>query len=65
MSPLFALVLTICSANSDCTDVIKGVYDTQAECQQVIFEERYFNAECREAEAVLPLDGLDVVGLER
>lgn len=46
MTQLFALVLTICSANTSCTDVVKDVYDTQAQCEQVIYDERYFNANC-------------------
>ncbi|MDI3359738.1 DUF1482 family protein [Lelliottia sp. V89_10] len=54
MIPLFALVLTICSSNStDCTDVVKEVYDTQAQCEQVIYEERYFNANCYPVEKII------------
>lgn len=62
MTPLFALVLTICSGN-DCTDIVKGVYDTKPECEQVIYEERYFNASCYPVENIIRMGDLDVANL--
>lgn len=53
MTPLFALVLTICSSNTDCTEVVKEVFDTQAQCEKVIYEERYFNANCYPVEKII------------
>ncbi|MEI9744417.1 DUF1482 family protein [Enterobacter ludwigii] len=52
MTPLFALVLTICSGSTDCTDLIEGVYETKAECSHIIYEERYLNA------GYYPVDGI-------
>lgn len=47
MTPLFVLVLTICSSSSaDCTEVINKVFDSNEKCEQEIYEERYFNASC-------------------
>lgn len=57
MTPLFVLVLTICSSSStDCTDVIKDIFTTNAKCEQEIYEERYFNANCYPADKFV-LDG--------
>lgn len=53
MTPLFALVLTICSSSINCTDVVKEVYDTQAQCEQVIYEERLFTANCYPVEKIV------------
>lgn len=61
MTPLFALVLTICSSSTNCSDVVKGVYDTQAECEQVIYEERYFNGNCYPVEKIIHAGNLDTV----
>ncbi|SAF45874.1 DUF1482 family protein [Enterobacter kobei] len=58
MTPLFALVLTICSSSIECTEVVKEVYDTQAECNQVIYEERYFNANCYPVEKIIHAEEL-------
>lgn len=63
MTPLFALVLTICSSNTDCVDVIKGVYDTKSECELIIYQERYFNAECYPSDAVLQMDETEVTSI--
>lgn len=60
MTQLFALVLTICSGSNECADVIKGVYDTQSQCEQVIFEERYFNANCYPVEGILHLNDVEI-----
>lgn len=59
MTPGFALVIALCMPNTDCTDVVKGVYDTKAECEQVIYDERIFNAACYEVEAIIPMGNLD------
>lgn len=61
MTPLFALVLTICSSTTNCTDVVKGIYDTKAECEQVIYEERYFNGNCYPVEKIVHAGDLDTV----
>lgn len=61
MTPLFALVLTICSSSTECTDVVKDVYDSQAECEQVIYEERYFNGNCFPVEKSVHAGDLDIV----
>ncbi|MBL5911273.1 DUF1482 family protein [Enterobacter asburiae] len=53
MTQLFALVLTICSSSIDCTEVVKEVYDSQAECNQAIYEERLFNGECYPFEKIV------------
>lgn len=53
MTQLFALVLTICSSNINCSEVMKEVYDTQAQCEHVIYEERYFNANCYPVEKIV------------
>lgn len=50
MTPLFALVLTICSSTTNCSQAVKGIYDTEAQCNQAIFENRYFNGDCFEVE---------------
>lgn len=46
MTPSFVLVLTLCSSSTDCTEAVKEVYDSQAQCDQAIYEERIFNANC-------------------
>lgn len=46
MTPSFALALTICFNSNDCTEAIKDVYATQSQCDQAIYEERLFNANC-------------------
>lgn len=61
MTQLFALVLTICSGNNNCADVVKGVYDTQAQCERVIYEERYFNANCYPVDGILHLADVDIL----
>jgi hypothetical protein len=61
MTPLFALVLTICSSSTDCTNVVKDIYDTQAQCEQVIYEERYFNGNCYPVEKIVHAGDLDTV----
>lgn len=61
MTQLFALVLTICSGSNNCTDVVKDVYDTQAQCEQVMYEERYFNANCYPVEKIVHAGDLDTV----
>ncbi|HDC4620406.1 MULTISPECIES: DUF1482 family protein [Enterobacter] len=53
MTQLFALVLTICSSSIDCTEVVKEVYDSQAECNQAIYEERLFNGACYPVEKIV------------
>lgn len=63
MTPLFALVLTICSNTTDCTDVIKGVYNTKSECEFIIYQERYFNAECYPSDAVLQMGETEVTSI--
>lgn len=55
MTQLFALVLTICSANNNCTDAVKEIYSTQAQCKQVIYDEHYFNANCYPVEKTFTL----------
>lgn len=57
MTQLFALVLTICSTSTDCIEVINGTHATFDKCDQVIYEERYFNAECRPVDIALHPDG--------
>lgn len=46
MTPSFVLALTICFNSTDCTEAIKDVYASQAQCDQAIYEERIFNANC-------------------
>lgn len=46
MTPSFALALTICFNSTDCTEAIKDVYASEAQCNQAIYEERIFNANC-------------------
>lgn len=58
MTQLFALVLTICSASSDCTDAVKDIYDTRSQCEQVIYKERYLNASCYPVEGIIHSDDL-------
>lgn len=59
MTQLFALVLTICSANNNCTDAVKEIYSTQAQCEQVIYDEHYFNANCYPVEKIVHVGDLD------
>lgn len=59
MTQLFALVLTICSSGTNCTDVVKGVYDTKSQCEQVIYEQRYFNGSCYPVEKIIHADGTE------
>ncbi|WP_418936633.1 DUF1482 family protein [Leclercia adecarboxylata] len=40
------LALTLCFSSTDCTEAIKDVYATQSQCDQAIYEERLFNANC-------------------
>ncbi|HDR2353316.1 TPA: DUF1482 family protein [Enterobacter roggenkampii] len=61
MTPLFALVLTICSSTTNCTNVVKEVYDTQAQCEKIIYEERYFNGNCFPVEKIVHAGELDIV----
>lgn len=61
MTQLFALVLTICSANNNCTDAVKDIYDTQTQCEQVIYEEYYFNANCYPVEKIVHTSNLDTI----
>lgn len=61
MTPLFALVLTICSSTTECTNVVKDVYDTQAQCEQIIYEERYFNGNCYPVEKIVHAGDLNTV----
>ena len=61
MTQLFALVLTLCSNSINCTEVVKEVYDTQAQCEQVIYEERYFNANCYSVEKIIHTGELSTV----
>lgn len=51
MTPSFALALTICFNSTDCTEAIKDVYATQIQCDQAIYEERLFNANCFKVES--------------
>lgn len=51
MTPSFALALTICFNSTDCTEAIKDVYATQIQCDQAIYEERIFNANCFKIES--------------
>ncbi|WP_411814078.1 DUF1482 family protein [Cronobacter muytjensii] len=62
MTQLFALVFLLCSSNSgeDCADAVIGVYDTEAECRQVIFDERYFNASCYPVDKIIHQEDLPV-----
>ena len=46
MDTLFALVLSLLTAEGNSIDVIKDVYTTLDECNQVIFDERLFNGSC-------------------
>lgn len=62
MTPLFALVLTICSTSStECTDVVKEVYETEARCNQEIFDKRYFNGNCYPVEKIIHAGELSTV----
>ncbi len=51
MTPSFALALTICFNSTDCTEAIKDVYAMQIQCDQAIYEERLFNANCFKVES--------------
>ncbi|WP_410173230.1 DUF1482 family protein [Enterobacter cloacae] len=62
MTPLFALVLTICSSTTNCSQVVKEIYDTEAQCNQVIYEHRYFNGDCFEVEKIIHSDGTETSG---
>ena len=59
MTPLFALVLTICSNSINCSEIVEEVYDTQAQCEQVIYEQRYFNGNCYPVEKIVRAGELD------
>lgn len=58
MIPSFALVLMICSV-TECTDAVENIYKTKAQCEGVIFEERFFNAECRPVDKILRMGEVD------
>ena len=51
MNTLFALVLTVGMTNGDFQDVVLGVYDSQAQCEQAAIEQNV-NGEC------YPVDGI-------
>lgn len=51
MSTLFALVLTLGMTNGDFQDVVLGVYDNQAQCEQATIEQNVVG-DC------YPVDGL-------
>ncbi|WP_416135436.1 DUF1482 family protein [Enterobacter kobei] len=53
----------ICSSNTDCIDVIKGVYDTKSECEFIIYQERYFNAECYPSDSFLQMGETEVTSI--
>jgi hypothetical protein len=61
MTPGFALVIALCTPNTDCIDVVKNIFDTKAQCEQVIFDERIFNAACYEIEEIIPMGNFDTV----
>lgn len=53
MPALYALVISILAADGSNIDVVKGVYDTQQECNHVIYEERIFNGACYPIEKIV------------
>ncbi|HGC8055381.1 DUF1482 family protein [Yersinia kristensenii] len=50
---LFALVVSVCPAHEICRDIVYEVYDTQQECEKVIFENRLFNGNCYPVDAII------------
>ncbi|WP_414238743.1 DUF1482 family protein [Citrobacter sp. ANG330] len=59
MTQLFALVLTICSANNNCTDAVKDIYTTKVQCEREVYEKRYFYANCLPVEKNIRTGYLD------
>jgi len=50
---LIALVITICPNSESCSDIIFDIYNTEQECELVIFEKRIFNGSCYEVESII------------
>lgn len=53
MDTVFALVLSLLTAEGNNIDVIKDVYTTLDECNQVIFDERLFNGSCHPIDKII------------
>ncbi|UAN38015.1 DUF1482 family protein [Enterobacter asburiae] len=53
MAETWALVVAILMADGSSVDVVKKVYDTQQECNHVIYEERIFNGACYPVEKIV------------
>lgn len=52
MNALFALVLTVGMTNGDFQDVVLGVYDSQAKCEQAATEQNV-SGECFPVEGII------------
>lgn len=59
MTTLFALVLTQCLSNGQCSDVVVEVYESQVQCEKVIYHERYFTGNCYPVEKIIPREELE------
>lgn len=60
MTQLYALVLMTCLNSIECKEVVLEIYDTQAECSQVIYNERIFNAACYPVEKIVHQNESDI-----
>jgi hypothetical protein len=56
---MWALVLTQVLSNGQHTDVVIDVFDSQAQCEKVIYEQRYFNGNCYPVEKIIPREELE------
>lgn len=56
MGSLFALVLTVSMTNGDFQDVVLGVYDNQAQCEQAATEQ-HVSGECYPVDGIVHADG--------
>lgn len=53
MAEAWALVVILLASDGKSIEVVKGVYDSRGECNQVIFEERIFNGSCYPVEKIV------------
>lgn len=64
MGSLFALVLTVSMTNGDFQDVVLGVYDSQAQCEQAATEQ-HVSGECYPVDGIVHADGQQAMEKQR
>ena len=45
MTSLFALIVTVCALTGECSDIMLGVYNTEAVCESAAAEQ-HVNGQC-------------------